>query len=281
MTSVTSLLESATMTERQFTEVADLVKGLCGINLHVGKRELVRARLATRLRTLGLSRFEDYLVRVRNDTTGNEVVAMLDALSTNLTSFFREADHFQYLAERVVPRIAARGGQPRLRVWSAGCSSGEEPYSIAMTLAEKIADLARWDIAILATDLSTRVLARAAQGVYEADRVEPLAAELRRKYFEAEGGRQARTYRVTDRLRRMAHFARLNLMGPWPMKGPLNVIFCRNVMIYFDKPTQVRLIERFFELLEPGGTLCVGHSESLAGVKHDFQYVQPTVYEKP
>jgi chemotaxis protein methyltransferase CheR len=270
-------LSEANFTEAQFLEISAFVKNLCGINLHDGKRELVRARLAKRLRTLGLTDFEQYLELVRHDASGNELVAMLNALSTNLTSFFREADHFAYLAERVLPRLAAGG---RLRLWSAGCSSGEEPYSMAMTLAESLGDPGKRDVRILATDLSTSVLARAAEGVYGADRVDTLPPGYLGKYFTPRGDRHARSYQVSGPLRDLITFARLNLMEKWPMKGPFDVIFCRNVMIYFDKPTQSRLIGRFHEILSPGGTLCIGHSESLAGVRHDFRYVQPTVYEK-
>jgi chemotaxis protein methyltransferase CheR len=278
MTLVKSLLESATLSDSQFAEISTLVKDQCGINLHDGKKELVKARLSKRLRALGLTRFHDYLALVQADPTGNELVAMLDALSTNLTRFFREPDHFVHLEKKVAERVAA--GPRRLRVWSAGCSSGEEPYSIAMTLAERIRDWDRWDIAILATDLSTAVLDRAARGQYDAERAASVPPALRQRYFDAEGDRHSQTYRIADRLRQKVRFARLNLMGSWPMRGPFDVIFCRNVMIYFDKPTQSRLVGRFHEMLAPGGTLFVGHSESLAGVSHSFTYVQPTIYQK-
>jgi chemotaxis protein methyltransferase CheR len=276
----TTYLESEPLTDAQFEAISRLVKDMCGINLHAGKKELVKARLAKRLRTLGLDDFDDYIAVVREDATGHELVIMLDALSTNLTRFFREPDHFRYLAEKIIRPMAA-GGPGRLRIWSAGCSTGEEPYSIAVTVADALPDLARWDVAILATDLSTRVLAQAARGVYGADRVDDLPPEKRQRHLVSVGGGSRDGYEVSEPIRRMVHFARLNLMGAWPMRGPFRVIFCRNVMIYFDKPTQAALIERFFDLLEPGGALCVGHSESLAAVKHRFRYVQPTIYEKP
>jgi chemotaxis protein methyltransferase CheR len=274
--------EVASLSEAQFNEISNLVKGLCGINLHQGKKELVKARLSKRLKALEFSSFTDYIDHVRQDPSGNELVTMLDALSTNLTQFFREPAHFQYLAEEIVPRMAAAspGGSSRLRIWSAGCSSGEEPYSLAITLAEAVANLARWDVAILATDLSTRVLARAAKGVYEAVGPGEVLPETAVRQGGQAGGRDGTRYQISENLRRLVSFARLNLFESWPMRGPFNVIFCRNVMIYFDKPAQTKLVNRFFELLAPGGTLCIGHSESLAGVQHRFQYVQPTVYEK-
>jgi len=278
-----SVLLSASLSDAQFRRISDLVKSLCGINLHDGKRELVQARLAKRLRAMGLDDFDDYAEYVRADASGVELVHMLDAISTNLTRFFREDDHFAYLRSSVLPRVAAgpRGPSRRLRVWSAGCSSGEEPYSIAITLAEAIPDLDRWDARILATDLSTKVLARAQQGLYPPRSLKDVSPQRRSRYFLAEGGRNDRLYRVRPELRKTVHFARLNLMESWPMQGPFDAIFCRNVMIYFDKPTQQELVGRYWQLLAPGGTLFIGHSESLTGVKHDYQYVQPTIYQRP
>jgi chemotaxis protein methyltransferase CheR len=208
---------------------------------------------------------------------------MLDALSTNLTSFFRENEHFEYLANHILPRIVNRSEQTgrRLRVWSAGCSSGEEPYSIAVTINEKVPSLRSWDAKILATDISTRVLARAAEGVYNDSRVKTVPPQARAKYFDCIETRPERLYRVAGSIRSLVHFARLNLMNRWPMQGPFDVIFCRNVMIYFDKDTQGKLINRFYDLLAPGGTLFIGHSESLAGVNHKFNYTQPTIYQRP
>ncbi len=206
----------------------------------------------------------------------------IDSISTNLTGFFREPAHFDHLAQVVLPQIADRtaGQGRRLRIWSAGCSSGEEPYTVAIVMNEHIPDLDAWDARILATDLSTRMLARAREGTYEAHRLAEVPGGCLSRYFTCVHPRGERVYRVNDRLRRLVCFARLNLMEAWPMQGPFDVIFCRNVMIYFDKPTQSRLVEQFWRLLAPGGVLFVGHSESLARVKHGFEYVQPTVYRK-
>jgi len=275
-------LTSVDLSDAQFNKVARLVKSLCGIDLREGKMELVKARLAKRLRRLGLQCFDQYLDYVRNDSSGAELTAMLDALSTNKTSFFREVEHFHYLGKKVLPGLVAGGARAgRLAIWSAGCSSGEEPYSAAITVCESIPNVASWDVRVLATDISTRVLARAEEGVYEAAHVEPVPPMLRSRYFTCVETRPRRLHEVKGDIRGMVHFARLNLMGPWPMKGPFDVIFCRNVMIYFDRPSRERLIGRFFDLLSPGGTFFVGHSESLTGTRHQFRYMQPSVYEKP
>jgi|LSQX01.3.fsa_nt_gb chemotaxis protein methyltransferase CheR len=275
------------ITEAQFLEISNLVKGLCGINLHEGKKELVRSRLSKRLRSLRLNSYREYLVYLRDDSAagGNELVTLLDTISTNLTSFMRERAHFDYLADQVLPAAAHHQRNsptpPRLRIWSAGCSTGEEPYTIALTLCEHLPQWNKWDIKILATDLSTRVLKVARQGEYEAQRLASLPAGWRNNYFERPAGSGDKTCRVRPEVRQLVHFARLNLMEAWPMRGPFEVIFCRNVMIYFDKKTQGELVRRFMGLLAPGGTLFIGHSESLTGIEHSFRYVQPTIYEKP
>jgi len=276
LTTETSSIELA---ESQLDRISRLVKSLSGINLHDGKKELVKARLGKRLRNLGMRSFEQYIDYVSDDSSGLELTAMLDAISTNLTSFFRESDHFEYIAGEVFSRLIA-GGQRRLRIWSAGCSTGEEPYSIAITAAEKIPDLANWNARILATDLSTNVLRQAMEACYPANKLESMAPQLLHKHFVIEKSGKERNYRVAEHIRRMTTFAHLNLMGRWPMRGPFDIIFCRNVMIYFDKPTRRELVRRYWELLAPGGTLLIGHSESLTGIQHKFKYVRPTIYAK-
>jgi len=271
------------LTDQQFRTISGLVKCLCGINLHEGKRALVRARLAKRLRVLGLRDFGQYIDRVLQDTDGGETLTMLDAISTNLTYFFREPAHFEILAKNVVPAVRARGGSRRkIRIWSAGCSSGEEPYSIAVTLRQAMPDVALWDVGILATDLSAPMLRSAMRGVYGPSRLRDVPPEVLAEHFTPAGAKYGPgQYRVKDAVRRMVHFARLNLMEPWPMSGPFDAIFCRNVMIYFDKATQQRLVERFCRHLVPGGLLMIGHSESLTGVRHGLRYVRPSVYQNP
>jgi len=270
------------LTEAQFREISSLVRSTCGINLHEGKKQLVQSRLAKRVRELGLRGYSEYIEYVTNDAGAAELTAMLDAISTNLTHFFREEEHFRYLARKVLPEVMARaGGDRRLRIWSAGCSTGEEPYSIAITLCENIPDLTCWDAKVLATDLSTRVLAHAEKATYPGERIKAVPPHQRSRYFRCIQARPDRLYRVEEPARSLVFFARLNLMDHWPMKEPFDAIFCRNVMIYFEKSTQAELVNRFCRILAPGGTLLIGHSESLTGIKHSLRYVQPTVYQKP
>jgi len=275
----TTTISTIELAENQLERISELVKSLSGINLHDGKKELIKARLGKRLRKLDMYSFDQYIDYLADDSSGTELTAMLDAISTNLTSFFREHDHFEYVAKEVLTKLVA-AGQRRLKIWSAGCSTGEEPYSIAITASEKIGDLANWDTRILATDLSTNVLHEAMEACYPAKRLESMLPQLRNKYFVPEQSGGERNYRVSDRIRRLVTFAHLNLMGNWPMRGPFNIIFCRNVMIYFDKPTREKLVRRFFDLLAAGGTLLIGHSESLTGIQHKFRYVRPTIYRK-
>jgi chemotaxis protein methyltransferase CheR len=269
-------LTTIKLKKEQFERISQLVHCLTGINLHPGKEELVKARLTKRLRALGLKSFDAYIEYLKQDKPQKELVAMIEAMTTNKTSFFREPQHFDYLCQQIVPGLRDR----KIRVWSAGCSSGEEPYSIAILLNEKIQNIGLWDIRILATDLSRRMLTHARQGIYDANLLRDVPPLLAFKYFKCVETSPVRNYQVIAPLRRQVHFARLNLIGEWPMRGPFDVIFCRNVMIYFDKPIQERLVQRFWEILKPGGHLFVGHSESLAGSPHKFCYAQPAIYVK-
>jgi chemotaxis protein methyltransferase CheR len=278
------LFQEVVLGEREFRQISDLIYEHCGINLHAGKRELVRARLAKRLREGNFGTFSEYLRHVLNDPTGHELALLVDALSTNLTKFFREEQHFEYLRSQWLPPwLQAKESRHdlRLRGWSAGCSSGEEPYSLAITLLEALPGWERWNVKILATDVSTRMLQRAQEGLYDKDRVEPIPLPLRNKYLIRGRAGSVDRYEVGPSLRHIVILRYLNLIQDWPIQGPIDFIFCRNVMIYFDKPTQNRLINRFYDLLAPGGVLFTGHSESLTGIAHKFQYVQPTIYSKP
>lgn len=244
-----------------------MAKEIAGIDFAESKRSMVESRLAKRIRTLGID-VDAYAERCRKDR--HEQARMIDLLTTNHTSFLREADHFADLSRRVLPKIAAarsREQQPRLRIWCAAAATGEEPWTIAMTVAQALPDISRWDAGILATDISMRALERARAGEYSLDRVEPLSSAQRQLAIEPVPGAPDRV-QVQAGLRRLVQFARLNLMGDWPMRGPFDVIFCRNVMIYFDTPTQERLVNRMARLLAPGGTLYVGHSESLNAIRH-------------
>ncbi|HYD52302.1 MAG TPA: protein-glutamate O-methyltransferase CheR [Gemmatimonadaceae bacterium] len=265
------------LTASHFSRIAVLVKHVAGIDLRPGKEGLVRSRLASRLRALGVTSFDDYLAHLDADASGAELVQLLDVITTNKTSFFREPEHFRLLQDEILPALAGRAAG--IRVWSAGCSSGEEPYTTAIVLRESL-DARRFaDARVLATDLSTRVLSRAREGVYAEEMLADVPPQLVRRHF-AGASRGDRMLRVVDATRACVRFARLNLMGRWPMQGPFDVIFCRNVMIYFDKATQQRLVQRFTELLASGGYLFVGHSESLTGIDHGLRYVQPAVYRR-
>ncbi len=268
---------------QQFERLCTLVHQHCGINLHTGKQELVRARIAKRVRNGKFRSASTYLESVLQDPEGDEFANLVDALSTNLTSFFRENAHFEYLAKVHLPELIARAGktnQHRLRCWSAGCSTGEEPYTILMTLAETLPAKPSWDVRLLATDISRPVLRTAAAGRYHVSRLKGVPQAIAERYFVPDRTDPSHVT-VSPDLRARAVFNYLNLMESWPFRGPMDFIFCRNVMIYFDKPTQERLVNRYFDILAPGGLLFTGHSESLTGITHRFKYVQPTIYRKP
>ena len=267
---------SVELSHKQFNRVSHIVYRLCGINLKDGKEALVRARLMKRIRALRMASIDDYLRYIESDEGCHELGAMIDVMTTNKTSFFREAEHFDFLREKVLPEIQSS----RMRFWSSACSSGEEPYSLAITLRESIPDIDSRDCLILATDISTRMLAKSREAVYSRDSVRDLPKSVVQKYFNKTLNGSAPAFQLKENVRRLVRFAWLNLMNPWPMKGLFSVIFCRNVMIYFDRPTQQKLINRFWELLLPGGYLFVGHSEGLSGISHKFNYVQPATYRK-
>jgi len=269
------------MDRQTFNRVRQLVYAKSGIALGPGKEALVSARVNRRLRVLGIDSYEAYLRRVTHDQTGEEVVQLVDAISTNVTSFFRERAHFEFLAQAMSRWLAA--GQSRFRVWSAACSTGEEPYSMAVTMLEAVkgakADI---DIKILATDISTRVLETCRQGTYPQERVDAVPPILRTCYFTQDRSQNPASYTVKDALSKTIVFKRLNLSAPpFPMHGPLDVIFCRNVMIYFDQAVRAKLLVELRRLLRPGGYLMVGHAESLTGMMGDFKAVRPSTYMKP
>ena len=251
-------------------DIMAVVRSVAGINLTENKRSLVEARLGKRLRQLGCD-LKAYAARLHQDD--EELVRCLDLISTNHTAWKREPAHFSDLAQRVLPHLRS----PRLRIWCAAAASGEEPWTIALTVHQAIPDLERWDAAILATDISTRALALAKAGRYSEERIAALNPMERRVAVEPTDDKP-RLWVVTPALRRLLTFARLNLMQDWPMRGPFDVIFCRNVMIYFDRPTQERLVNRLAGLLAPGGTLYVGHSESLSSLDHPLRSIGTATY---
>ena len=280
----TLIVQELVLSERDFRKISDLVYQHCGINLHDAKKELVRARLAKQLRLGNFETFPEYMRHVLEDKTGKEFSILIDSLSTNLTSFFRERQHFEFMRNELLPPLIARKRKNRdfrIRGWSAGCSSGEEPYSIAITLLEAVQGKGRWDVKVLATDISTSMLETAWKGLYDKERVAPVPTLQKNKYLMLHHENGRKVFEVSKQLKDTVVFKYLNLMKGWPIKGSLDFIFCRNVMIYFDKPTQQRLIERYWDLLDSGGVLFTGHSESLTGIEHKFKYIQPTIYGKP
>lgn len=259
----------------QFDRIRELLYKVSRINLQQGKEKLVEARLNSRLRDLNLPDFEAYLGHLEADRAGQELAVMVDALTTNKTSFFREPAHFEYLRQQVLPEL--RQQRRPIRFWCAGCSTGEEPFSLALLLRRELPEIERLDLAILATDISQRVLETARSATYGQDRLEGLTPQMLQRYgTPVPGG----GHQFSAPIRGLVHFARLNLMEPWPMKGPFDAIFCRNVMIYFDVPTRQELVRRYTELLRPGGHLFIGHSESITGYPHAPRYVQPALYQK-
>ena len=272
------LITELELGDGDFRRFAGLVYASSGIHLTEQKRELLKARLRKRLRALGLSSYRDYFNLVTADGPEGELRALLDVVSTNKTEFYREAKHFEHLASVVVPDWLARGGpkQGPFRLWCAASSTGEEVWTLAMTLLEALNGQA--DFKLLGTDISTRVLEKALAGVYEERHVAAIPPEQRQRYFvPLDDG----NWQVGSALRSKASFARLNLNeAALPFKNPLDAVFCRNVMIYFDKPTQEALVERIHGALGPGGWLYTGLSESLLAVKHSFKTLAPSVYRK-
>lgn len=269
------------MEARHFRRFCEIAYQRAGITLKPGKEALVSARIGKRIRTLGIGGAGDYVRFLEADETGEELVEFLDAISTHYTRFFREPDHFEHLAEALRGWEAA--GQKRFRIWCAASSSGEEPYTLAITLAEAFDDRPV-DCRILASDISTKVLNRALQGIYGEDGLEPLSRAQRSRYFTRISSRRDPEilYQANPELKSYLVFRRLNLAHPpLPIRGPLDFVFCRNVMIYFDACVRQRLVSEIDRLVRPGGYLVVGHSETLTGIQSSFRVVSPSIYQKP
>jgi chemotaxis protein methyltransferase CheR len=266
-------------TDSEFNRLRELVYARTGIALSDAKRELVYGRLARRLRKLKLASFAEYCQLVEQPGS-DEIQELTNAITTNLTSFFREGYHFEQLAAEALPQLESeRMATRRLRLWSAGCSTGEEPYSLAVVMRECLAHLANWDVQLLATDIDSKVLATAAEGVYPAERFKGVSAERVRNWFPQLAGRPGFCAAAAE-LKSLITFKQLNLLDAWPMRGPFDVIFCRNVVIYFDKATQRKLFDRMAEMQEPGGWLFIGHSENLHNVTQRYKLVGRTVYRR-
>lgn len=257
--------------DADFDRIRALIYQRAGIVLADHKRDMVYSRVGRRVRKHGLHRFQDYLARLERDPDGAENEAFTNTLTTNLTAFFREAHHFRLLADHLL----GRGGP--VRIWSAGASTGEEPYSIAMTLLEVLGD--RADIEVLATDIDTDALDRARQGVYSLEQINKLDEHRRKRFFQRGSGRRAGYARVRPEVAARVRFEPLNLVAPgWRVSPPFDAIFCRNVMIYFDRTTQARILERFAPLLKRDGLLFAGHSESFSYISDRFRLRGQTVY---
>lgn len=263
---------------QDFELLRKLVKEHTGINLSEHKQEMLYSRLARRLRALKMNSFASYYKMLKRNP-GDELIQFVNAVTTNLTAFFREPHHFEFLEKKLLPELLVRKSYSRrLRIWSAGCASGEEPYSLAMVLKENMP--VDWDIKILATDLDSSMVERGKQGVYTLDRIEGISQARIKRWFKKGSGIYEGKVQVVPELQAMVTFKTLNLMHNWPMHGPIDIIFCRNVVIYFDKPTQKVLFDRFANLMDKNGCLFVGHSENLFQLSTRYQLLQQTVYRR-
>lgn len=267
----------------QFQRIVSIAQERWGLHLTEKKLPLVSNRLSAFMRHSQFPSVDAYLDHLETDADEEDRLVFFDLLSTNVTSFFRDKPHFDYL-EREFYTPLARGNLTtpgkKIRIWSAACSTGQEPYTLAMNALESLPDLASWDFKILATDLSNFAVEQAKAGVYPADKMDGIPPDLLSKYFVKGTGQAKGQYTISKALRSMVTVARVNLMDPWPFKGKFDVIFCRNVMIYFDAPTRQRLVLRFHELLRPGGILAIGSAETLAGLNTPFTAAQASVYTK-
>lgn len=264
------------ITPKEFAALRQLLHGTFGLDLRDGKERLVMARLSKYLRSGGFTSFDQYLRHVQADRSGEKLTELVDAMTTNHTSFLREPEHFRFLATVVLPELRKRQS---MTIWSAASSTGEEPYSILFSLDDALQSGARPDFRVVGTDISTKVLRAAQQGIYSAEKLRTLPATWPSRYFQPVD-RDKTAWQVRPEWRAKIEFRRLNLMEALSVRGPYPLIFCRNVMIYFDKDTQGSVVRKLASVLEPGGYLFVGHSESLTGLDHSLEYVRPAIYRR-
>ncbi|MCH8151764.1 MAG: protein-glutamate O-methyltransferase CheR [Planctomycetes bacterium] len=272
-----------TLAPSHFEQIAEIAMGRWGLNLTDRKMQLVSNRLAKFLYKSRFNDVQEYLEHLEAEADEEDMLVFFDVLSTNVTSFFRERKHFDYLQrEFYTPLAQGNLTTPgrRIRIWSAACSTGPEPYSLAIHAIDHLPDLDTWDFKILATDLSNSAIQDARRAVYPFKMVEDLDRGLLKRHFLRGRGKQAEMVRVAPHVRCLVTVGRLNLMDSWPIRGPFDVIFCRNVMIYFDKPTRQRLVVRLYDLLRGGGLLAIGSAETLSGLDSQFRTVEPSVYVK-
>jgi chemotaxis protein methyltransferase CheR len=267
------------LNDKDFNFVCDYIYSKSGIVLNNSKKEMVYRRFTRIIRDRHLDSFSDYCQLLKSNSKEEERY-FINAITTNLTSFFREQHHFDYLAEHEIPRLI-NDKKRRFRIWCSASSTGEEPYSIAITLIESLkTHLNTIDVKVLATDIDSNVLNTGKQGIYELNRIEDIPQALKKKYFSQGMGANSTKVKVSPKLQELITFKELNLMNDWPMKGPFDVIFCRNVIIYFDKATQMQLFERYYNLLAPNGLLILGHSENLGDFQKHFENVGRTIFRK-
>jgi chemotaxis protein methyltransferase CheR len=277
---------TATMSDREYERLSSVIYGECGIKMPRSKKVMLEARLRKRLRALGLASFSRYCEFLfSREGLENELINMIDVVTTNKTDFFREPRHYDFLTTVAVPGLMdlyGAGMRRELKIWSAGCSTGEEPYTIAMVLSEFRETYPAFEFMILGTDISTRVLDRAARAVYKMERADTVPSPMKKKYLLRSRDRQKNLIKIVPELRGCVRFRRLNFMAEdFGMREPMDIIFCRNVIIYFDRPTQERLLNRLYDHLIPGGYLFMGHSETLSGLRVPLVSAGPTVYRKP
>jgi chemotaxis protein methyltransferase CheR len=272
-------MPSVTDETSDFDFIIKLVYDRCRIRLHDGKQQLIKARLGKRMRKLGVAGLGDYCEYLRRTGDEDELTHLIDALTTNYTQFLRERDHFEFLVQTALPSLLPKEPRP-FSVWSAACSTGEEPYSLTFYLSEHYPRTAGWNWRVLATDVSTKVLATARQGVYPADRLNSVPRAWWKKYFQRGTGQWEGHCRVKPSLGECISFRQINLLGDYSIQERFEVIFCRNVMIYFDRPTQEQLVRRLGKFLVPQGYLLIGHSESLNGLDIGLRCLRPSVYQK-
>jgi chemotaxis protein methyltransferase CheR len=269
-----------TFTSNFFNKIRSLVKEKTGIVLSEGKQDMVYGRLARRLRALDLPDFESY-IKIIESGDEDELINLVNAITTNLTSFFREEHHFGYLKNTVFPALMeTNAATKKIRIWSAGCSTGEEPYSIAMTIREFFPADCGWDVKVIATDLDSNVVDTGKKGVYTLSRVEGVSEEYKKRWMKRGKGDKSDLVKMNPELQELITFKQLNLLEGWPLKGPIDIIFCRNVVIYFDKDTQRVLFDRYANLLAADGHLFIGHSENMFNVCDRFNSLGHTIYQK-
>jgi len=264
-------------TDKDFKELGQIVHNRTGIVVSDAKKNMIYGRIVKRLRALNMDNFSDYILYIKSDAGDNEAIDFINAITTNLTKFFRENHHFEHLRDKVIlPMVVNQNPSKRVRLWSAGCSSGMEAYSMAITISEAVPNLVAWDFKILATDIDTNMLSKGENGIYRNKDLENIPSNLIKKYFKKYDDDNMI---ISEKLRNMVHFKRFNLLdSTWPMKGPFDVIFCRNVVIYFDSTTQSELFRNYHKKLKPGGWFYIGHSETLLDAADMYDSQGKTVF---